>query len=102
MRRLVQSGPLLQCRFAVERTIAEELVAGCMPRICTRLRDDVDDGGTRPAVFRRRTIGLDAECLHGPLTYLVRDARRTLAADRVAGNAARVIEAVDQNPVLRA
>ena len=97
--RLVQFRPLIECRLAVERPIAKELVAGSMPRICTRLRDDVDHGGTRAAVLRRRTVGVDAECLHGPLTYLVRDARRTFAADRIAGNAAGVIEPVDENPV---
>ena len=100
--RLVQFRPLIECRLAVERPIAEELVAGRMPRICTRLRDDVDHGGTRAAVLGGRTVGVDTECLHGPLTYLVRDARWTFAADRVAGNAAGVIEAVDENPVLRA
>ena len=78
IRWFVEFRPLIECRPAVERTIAEELVAGCMPRIRTRFRDDVDHGGTRAAVLRRRAVGVDAECLNGPLTHLVRDARRTL------------------------
>src|SRR5437762_13988210 len=87
IRWFVEFRPLIECRPAVERTIAEELVAGRMPRIRTRFRDDVDHGGTRAAVLRRRAVGADADCLNGPPTHPVRDPRRTLAARRLRGHA---------------
>ena len=102
VRRLAQPRLLVECLPAIERAISEILVARSVKRVRTRPRHDVEYRGAAASVLGRRGVGLDAIRVNRGLAELIRIPGGTVASDWFACDAARVIEAIDDEPVLRA
>ena len=84
----------------VEAPVTEELVRRSSKRVAARPCHDVERRGGGAANLRWRAVGFESKPLDRCLTQLIRDPVRTVASQRLAREAARVIEPVDDEAIL--